>query len=212
MTDDSDRNGRRMEALSTIGSSLLQRIKAFDNAAWNEMVTKFYPLVYAWCRKAGLGEHDAADVCQDTFRSVATSIANFRRSESCDTFGGWLRRITQRRIIDHRKKANEAIPATGGTDARAALDMIADLSTSSQGTTTSRDSGLQKVLESVKQEFEDLSWKAFIMTTVEELSPSEVASLLGVSRNAVYLAKSRILKRVREMLSDYEKGMSSEHG
>jgi len=201
-----------MEPLSTIRSSVLERIKVFDNTAWNEMVTKFYPLVYAWCRKAGLGEHDAADVCQDTFRSVATSISNFRRSQSCDTFGGWLRRITQRRIFDHRKKANEAIPATGGTDARAALHMIADLSTSSAGTATSRDSGIQKVLESVKQEFEELSWNAFIMTTVEELSPIEVASLLGISRNAVYLAKSRILKRVREMLSEYEKGMSPKNG
>ncbi len=206
MTDPSDKTARAHEPPSTIGSSLLHRVKALDPEAWNEMVTRYYPLVYGWCRKIGMAEHDAADVCQDTFCSVATSIANFQRTNPGDTFGGWLRRIVQRRISDHRKKAREAGTAAGGTDAMALLDdVIADLSTTTSSNGTGVNTNLRRVLEYVKQEFEEVSWKAFMMTAVEELSPSEVATHLGITRNAVYLAKSRILRRIREML-DSQRG------
>ena len=76
---------------------------ANDQQAWEQMVGLYYPMVYGWCRRSGLQSSDAADVCQDVFRGVVRGIGGFRRDKPGDTFRGWLRRITQRRVIDHRQ-------------------------------------------------------------------------------------------------------------
>ena len=72
--------------------TLLHRLRdpARDHQAWAELVRRYGPLVYRWCRQAGLQDADAADVGQDVFRSVAKKIAGFRREKEGDTLRGWL--------------------------------------------------------------------------------------------------------------------------
>ncbi len=102
---------------STVSSNLLRGVQASDQAAWVRLVNAFYPMVYTWCRQAGLGPEDAADTCQEVFQSVATSIPRFRRAGPDDTFRGWLRQITRRRLVDFRRRRYRQPQATGGSDA-----------------------------------------------------------------------------------------------
>src|SRR5262245_56116892 len=82
-------------------ASLIARIRQHDPVAWQIVARSYGPLVYGWARQAGLQSSDAADVMQETFRSVAAGIDAFRRKSSGDSFRGWLWTITRNKIRDH---------------------------------------------------------------------------------------------------------------
>ena len=75
---------------SSVASSLLLRLRADDPAAWRGLLHLYGPLVYRWCRRAGVGPEDARDVGQEVFRTVARKLADFRRDRAGDSFRGWL--------------------------------------------------------------------------------------------------------------------------
>lgn len=61
---------------------------------------------------------------------------------------------------------------------------------------------VKQVLSQVECEFEPVTWKGFWLTTIESRSSAQVAELLGVSIASVYQAKSRVLRRLRKVLSE----------
>jgi len=97
--------------------SLLARAQANQATAWEQLVDLYAPLVYHWCRRAGLGAEDTADVFQEVFRAVARHLPNFRRERAGDTFRGWLRTIARNKIHDHYRRTWGKAQAAGGTDA-----------------------------------------------------------------------------------------------
>jgi RNA polymerase sigma-70 factor, ECF subfamily len=196
-------NPNQHDTMSTIGSSLLGKVREINTDAWDEMVKKFFPLVYSWCRRDGLSESDSADVCQDVFKSVLKSIGGFQKKEPTHSFRGWLRRITQRRIIDFRSTNSPVLPASGGNEIHDLIKNRANVEfdSANSNNSLSRFTRLQSVLSIVAKEFEPLSWQAFVLSVIDEIPGSEVAETLGLTRNSVYLAKSRILKRIRELYS-----------
>ena len=60
----------------------------------------------------------------------------------------------------------------------------------------------RRAVEFLRKEFEERTWQAFWQVAVEERPPSDGASELGMSVNAVYLAKSLVLRRLREEFAD----------
>ncbi len=100
---------------SATSRGLLERVKVDDAAAWHRLVDLYAPLVYRWCRGFGLPEPDAADVFQDVFQAVASSIACFRKEKEGDTFRGWLRTITRNKIRDHFRIRGREPAGEGGT-------------------------------------------------------------------------------------------------
>ena len=107
-------------APSSTSVSLLKRVKDQNPEAWRRLVRLYGPVVFLWCRQAGLTVHDAADVIQDVWMAVARSIADFRRDRPNDSFRGWLRRITQYKIIDRwRKREPSAMGGLMPANARA---------------------------------------------------------------------------------------------
>jgi RNA polymerase sigma-70 factor (ECF subfamily) len=77
--------------------------------------------VEGWCRQAGPPAEDAADVRQEVFRTVAQSIATFRRDRPGDSFRGWLYATTRSRVADFRRRADRQPRAAGGSDAHERL-------------------------------------------------------------------------------------------
>jgi RNA polymerase sigma-70 factor (ECF subfamily) len=182
---------------STLSSVCLTAAQAGEGDAWSQLVNKYFPMVYLWCRRVGLQPADAADVAQDVFRGVFQGLPNFRRESENATFRGWVRRITQRRIFDFRKwRAREGV-GKGGSAAQAQLqELVAPLTTESSRSKPRNQPAVQKVRE-IQGEFEPRTWQAFIRFAVDGCAASEVAEELGISVNAVYLAKSRVLRRLR---------------
>lgn len=183
---------------STISSSLLRRAQMLDGAAWEKLVGLYYPMIYGWCRRSGLQPQDSADVAQEVLRSLTTSLQSFRRSAPGDTFRGWVRRITQRRISDFFRQREQRPEVFGGSDAQNRFSKLT-ARVELESAEHQKHSKLKDLCDSVRCEFELLTWEAFWRTTVDRASPADVATALGISRNAVYLARSRVLHRLREL-------------
>jgi RNA polymerase sigma-70 factor, ECF subfamily len=185
---------------SSTSLSLLQRVRDQNPEAWRRLVRLYVPLVFLWCRQVGLSGHDAADVVQEVWMAVAQSISGFRRDRATDTFRGWLRRITQRRLVD-RWRDREPSPV-GGSDARRMFAQVPDeMPDSAEQVASDNDLLTRTALELIRAEFEERTWRAFWRTTIDERPSPEVAAELGMTKHAVRQAKCRVVRRVREELA-----------
>ncbi len=188
---------------STCPTSLLEKVKAQDPAAWQRLVHLYGPLVYRWCRQAGLRAEDAADAVQEVFRSVAAGIGDFRRDRPGDTFRGWLWTIARNKVHDHFRRQGKQPEASGGPQP-AWLGQMAcpDLP---EGKHVTQDTSLvHRAMEAIRGEFEDSSWEAFWRMTVQNHSSAEIAADLGLTKSAVRQAKYRVLRRLRRELEAAE--------
>jgi RNA polymerase sigma-70 factor (ECF subfamily) len=185
-------------------SSLIARVKARDPEAWRRFVELYSPLVYSWCRRAGLQAPDAADVLQETLQAVAAGIRSFQHGGPGQTFRGWLWTIARNKLRDYFRRRNIQPQALGGTDGDEELQrLIADDESQSESLPASASPLFARALELVRAEFEPRTWDAFWRTTVDGQATDQVAADLGLTANAVYKAKSRVLARLRHELGDW---------
>jgi RNA polymerase sigma-70 factor (ECF subfamily) len=194
-----DANVNPIEAVDRTSSTLLVRIKARDQEAWKRFVRLYGPLVYVWCLRSGLQEADADDVGQDVFRTVSEAIDGFDPEQDGASFRAWLRTVTRSRVADfYRRKAREAV-AEGGSEAqRRWLDVP-----QAPDDSGSDDEGDQRVLarraiDLVLESCKDKTRQAFLRVVIAREAPAEVARDLEMTVNAIYLAKSHILRKFRE--------------
>ena len=190
------------ESIGSTSTGLLTRAKGRDEDAWKRLVRLYSPLVYHWVRSAGLKDADAQDLLQEVFSAVAGGLERFRKDRPGDTFRGWLRTITRSKLADHYRRA-KGPRATGGSDAQDMFHSIPDVLSDSSGSDSSLDERLVQLgaLELIRSDFAEKTWRAFWRCAVEGESPAEVAADLRVTPSAVRLAKSRVLRRLREELA-----------
>jgi RNA polymerase sigma factor (sigma-70 family) len=186
--------------------SLLARLRDVRNGdAWSEFVAIYSPLVYRYSRRRGLQSTDAADVTQDVFRAVARSMERFEYDPSRGRFRAWLITVTRSKLRDLLARRERESQGVGGTAAQERLDAVA----SSDQEEAFVEGEYQRCLfdwaaTEVRAEFEETSWQAFWQTNVEGKSTQEVAASLGISVGAVYIARSRVLARLRQKISQVE--------
>jgi RNA polymerase sigma-70 factor, ECF subfamily len=183
-------------------SALLDRVQRQEQSAWERLVSLYSPLVYHWCLRYGLQRADVEEVCQDVFLAVARSIGKFRHGGERDTFRGWLHTITRNKILDH-------VPPPGGRGAGGsdAQDRLLQVPVEGPGEPDSnsadRDLGIvyHRAVELIEVEFEPNTRRAFWLVVAGRRA-ADVAAELGMSVGAVYIAKSRILRRLRDEFGD----------
>jgi RNA polymerase sigma-70 factor (ECF subfamily) len=181
-------------------TKLVLLIKVNDPRAWDRFFLLYAPLVYAWCRRGRLQPADARDVCQEVFAQVARKVADFCHDEKVGTLRGWLRTITLNKVREFARRARaEPRGAGGGAGLRALLSLPASLHAAGQdGEAGDRALLFRRAAELVRAGFEERTWAAFWRTAVGRERAADVAADLGMSANAVYLARSRVSARIRE--------------
>lgn len=180
--------------------TLLARVRADDQAAWTRLVDLYAPLVYRWGRRSGLRNDDASDLGQEVFIAVARAIRDFRRDRPGDTFRGWLYTITKNKLRDRTRSPIEV--GVGGSD-RGPLDRLADAADDEESAIRSdRALLMRRAVELIRDDFETRTWAAFWRTAVEGHDPETVARELGMTRAAVYIAKSRVRARLKNEFGD----------
>jgi RNA polymerase sigma-70 factor, ECF subfamily len=186
-------------------TGLVNGVKGHDQEAWRRLAHLYGPLVYQWCRWRGLQTSDAEDVTQDVFLTVAVKVGSFRRERPGDTFRGWLWVITRHKLGHWIRRQRLREQAAGGTDAQHHL-LAALPDEGSEPTAASGEGAVaglyQRALQLIRTEFADRSWEVFRRLVLEGQRPADVAADLGTTRSAVYVTKSRILRRLREVLGD----------
>jgi RNA polymerase sigma-70 factor (ECF subfamily) len=176
--------------------TLLERLRRTDDgAAWSQFVRLYTPLLYGWARRAGLSEADAADLLQDVFTTLLQELPRFEYQPG-KSFRAWLRTILLNRWRTlRRRRAPQPLPPERLGEAPAEADP--DL----PGEAEERRELVRRALALIEGDFTAATWQAFRQFVVRERRAAEVAAELGLSINAVYLARSRVLRRLREQLS-----------
>ena len=193
-------------ASSSTSPSLLHRVKAENPEAWQRLVNLYGPLVYHWCRSSGLKGEDTADVVQEVFCSVASGIAEFHGGDHRGSFRAWLRTITRNTIHDLFRRKHRQPEAKGGTVAQQQFLEVPQPPVASELSEPpeAEDALWRRAVEFVRAEFEDRTWQAFWRVAVDGQRPAAVAEELSTTVHAVYKAKSRVLRRVRQELADLD--------
>jgi RNA polymerase sigma-70 factor (ECF subfamily) len=186
-------------------ASLILRLKNdADQAAWGEFVEIYWPIVYRLARRKGLQDADAEDLAQQVLASVAAAVHRWDPDRAPARFRTWLHRIARNRIINAltRRKPDRA---AGGDSAEQTL---ADQAAGGPDSELLRDEHRREVLHwaarQIRGEFAPDTWLAFWRTTVEGRSAAVVAAELGKSVGAVYTARSRVMKRLRDKVSEWD--------
>jgi RNA polymerase sigma-70 factor (ECF subfamily) len=146
---------------------------------------------------AGLQDADTADVGQEVFKAVAGSIDAFEKQDGRGSFRAWLRTVTRNKIRD-LWRSGKGRTGTGGSDAYERLLETPEAEKSDAVAFEESQILYRRALALIVTDFEERTWKAFWSVIIENRSPADVAADLQLSTNAVYLAKARVLARLRE--------------
>jgi RNA polymerase sigma-70 factor (ECF subfamily) len=188
-------------------ASLLIRIRdSGDAPAWAQFVDLYAPLVYGFARKHGLQDADAADLTQEVLRAVAGAAQRLEYDPARGSFRGWLFTIVRNKLRNFLASRRRQQQASGGSDARLLLEEQPDPEDqqAAQWDLEYEQRLFAWAAERVRGGFQEPTWQAFWQTAVEGRSSHQVAEALGLSVGAVYIARSRVLARLREEIQQLQ--------
>lgn len=186
--------------MTSTSVTLLKRVRQRDDqAAWERFVALYTPLLYRWAQRAGLPEQDAADLVQDVLLVLMKELPNFEYDGARGNFRGWLKTITINKCRERQRRHVLAAGAGGEEDRVQSVPGADELDEFWE--TEYRQHLVRKALEVMRTEFEPKTWQACWEHTVNDKTAAEVGRELQMSEAAVYVAKSRVLRRLRQELS-----------
>jgi RNA polymerase sigma factor (sigma-70 family) len=187
-------------------ASLIVRLRnRTDQEAWFEFVEIYRPVVYRLARAKGLQDADAEDLVQQVLTAVAGAIERWDPDPGRGRFRSWLGRIAHNQIVNALARAAPD-RATGGSSERDALDQLAtyDGPDSKLLRTEYRREVFAWAARQVRVQFQAETWDAFWYTAVEGREIAEVAGLLGKQPGAVYAARSRVMRRLKKKILEWD--------
>jgi RNA polymerase sigma-70 factor (ECF subfamily) len=179
------------------------RARQGDPRAWRRLVEVCAPVVARWCRRLGVANADVDDVVQDVFVTLHRGLDSFERRPN-GSFAAWLYTLTRCRAVDRQRRVEREPRAPGGSSAQERLEQEpVPEELSSDGLPAGFDADLyRRILDFLQREFEPNTWQAFWRSVVEEQSTEAIAAELKMTTNAVRVAKSRVLRRLRGEFGD----------
>lgn len=188
-------------------ASLIVRLQdAADVAAWNELVAIYGPLVHRLAIRQGLQAADADDVVQEVFSAVAKSVGDWVEQRQRGRFRSWLLGITRHIAINALTRRPHGATGRGGDEPHETLAQIPAnaLPLSSQFDLEYQREVYRWAAHEVRNSVAEVTWNAFDLSQAQGKSIAEVAEQLGISMGSVYVARSRVMKRLRQLASQFE--------
>ena len=181
--------------------SLLHRLRhSPESESWNRLVDLYAPLIRAWLRKYDVQDSDADDLVQEVLLAVSKDLGKFEHGGQPGAFRGWLKAILVNRLRKFWRARDRRPQARGDSDIDARLAQLDDpASELSQIWNRQHDQYvLRQLLALAEPHFAPNTWKAFCRVALDGAQPDVVAAEMGISRNAVIIAKCRVLSRLRQ--------------
>jgi RNA polymerase sigma factor (sigma-70 family) len=196
-------------------ASLLVRIRdPHDERAWGEFVEIYEPVLYRLARRRGFQDADARELTQEVFIAVASAIDRWSVDPARGRFRTWLFRVARNLSINLLAARRRRTQGSGRTD----VQLLLDQRPAPRGEDTvlfEREYKCElfgRAASRVRGEFRDATWQAFWRTSVEGGGAAEVATALGISVGAVYIARSRVMARLRSEVQRLEGEQGDDHG
>jgi RNA polymerase sigma-70 factor (ECF subfamily) len=199
-----------VEAPTTRASLLVRLRDAQDALAWRQFVELYAPLVYRFARRKGLQDADAADLTQDVLRGVHSGVQRLEYDPQRGSFRRWLFTLAHRRLCDFLSRRGRGVRGSGDSAVQALLEAQAAPEETAAWEGEFRRRLFAWAAARVREQVSASTWQAFWLTAIEGQSGKEVARQLGLSPAAVYLAKSRVMVRLKEQLRQAEPDEQSE--
>jgi RNA polymerase sigma-70 factor (ECF subfamily) len=195
-----------VDSLTTRPSLLFRLRNAQDTLAWGEFVELYAPMIHHFCRKQGLQEADAADITQEVLGRLVRAMPQLDYDPERGSFRGWLFTAVRNRLRDFFDHQRRHLQASVDSAMQRGLDAL-----------PSRERSLEEEWEQdyrrrlytaaaaiVRRDVTETTWRAFSLTVVEGRPAPQVAAELGLSVASVYLAKSRVMARLRAEVRQWE--------
>jgi RNA polymerase sigma-70 factor (ECF subfamily) len=181
--------------------SLLEQIRlGADSAAWSRLVDLYTPLIHTWLHRYGVPAHDSDDLTQEVLSAVVRDLPVFSHDLRRGALRRWLRTITVNRLRNYWRGRDHRPVVVGGSAFDEALAQLEDPeSRLSLLWDEEHDRHvLNQLMELIRPEFEPATWNAFQRLVVDGRPSADVAAELNLSVNAVRIAKSRVVRRLRQ--------------
>ena len=185
---------------------LLAGLRASDNeSVWRRFVGRYEPLLLAFSRRLGLGESDARDAVQETMLAFVRAWEEGGFDSAKGRLRSWLFGIAHCKVVDvHRRRARETVMSdrTGGTGFLASIQSRDDAKIAWDREW--QQALLRACVSEVSRLVKPRTFAAFEPDVLREWSTARVADHLGITENAVYIAKNRVISRIREIRPQLE--------
>jgi len=188
--------------LNTVTSlTLLEGLRDPRNeTAWRRFAERYQPMLLSFARKLGLNDSDALDAAQDTMLAFVTAYRDQVYDRGKGRLRSWLFGVAHHKVLDlHRRRENERV-LTDRSDATAFMATVESPDTAERVWEQEwQRAVLQACLSEVGKQVDQDTLESFRLYVLEEWPAEKVAEHLGISRNAVYINKNRVLNRLREL-------------
>lgn len=174
--------------MNTTPVSLLARLRDPQPESWRRFIDLYTPLLYFWAKRLGLQDADAADLVQDVLVKLVRKLPGFTYDGS-RSFRGWLHAVLLNHWRSQPRRATVELPEIAAADPADAL-----------GEAEYHQYLAQRALKLMRSQFQPATWQACWRSVVDGVPVAEVAAELAMSEAAVYIARSRVLRRLRQEL------------
>lgn len=179
--------------------TLLERAALGNQDAWIELDQLYRPFILGWFRSQGVGE-DAADLTQEIMTALIHELPKFEHNRRTGAFRAWLRSTCLHQLLNHRRARLRRNLAVGGTEF---LEQIHELPCPDDLCESDWDrehdrAVLRHLFAKLAGDFDSKTIEAFRQTTILDRPVADVATDLGLSSGAIYVARSRVMRRLRE--------------
>lgn len=185
--------------------SLIVRLASGDDtSAWDAFVAIYRPMLLRLATRWGLQDADAQDLVQEVLVAVSRSIENYQPQEHVGSFRGWLAQIARHKFADLLARRKRQAIGSGQTDVHLWLAQLPEPSaTASRWDWELRRELFQWAAKIVAHSSHRQTWEAFQRTAIDGQPIDAVAKQLGISVGQVYVARSRVLSRIRRAVESW---------
>jgi RNA polymerase sigma-70 factor (ECF subfamily) len=187
--------------------SLLMGLKNLqDIQAWNRFNARYCPMIKSFVRKMGFDDSTSDDIVQETILAFVDMYTNGKYDKTKGRLKSWLYGIAYRKVVDHRRKHRREFVLDEKSDASGIMNRIPSEDKLSQVWNAEwEDHVLRACLNELTQRVETKTLKAFELYVLKEWRIEDVAAHLDMSRNSVYIAKTRVMKHIQEIKKDMDR-------
>jgi RNA polymerase sigma-70 factor, ECF subfamily len=190
--------------VSRTRATLLDRLRdGADALAWDEFFGRYWRLIYSFARHHGCSDHTAEEIVQEAMLTVFEQREVFRYDPARGRFRDWLSTVVRHLVARHAREPAQRVRAEGGTSRALAEIAGEDAAPDAAWENAFETAILGALLDVVRREVSPETFQAFELLVLEELSGAQIAAMTGLSRNAVYLARKRVVRRLKELGARY---------